>query len=88
MSTTTAQVTVYTRVGCVACMATFRALTKAGITYEPIDVTNNTTLEDELRDLGALRMPVVKLPDGTWWDGFRDDQIRDLAQRLAQPVGA
>lgn len=85
MSTTTAEVTVYTRAGCVACMATFRALTKADIGYEAIDVTTNRPLEDELRALGALRMPVVVLADGTWWDGYRDQQIRDLRDRLTHP---
>jgi glutaredoxin-like protein NrdH len=80
---TTAKVTVYTRKGCVACMGTFRALTKAGIDYEAIDTTCNPALEDELRARGALQMPVVVSPIGTW-DGFRDDRIRDLREHLAQ----
>ncbi|WP_258723247.1 glutaredoxin family protein [Cellulomonas sp. NS3] len=87
MGTTTAQVTVYTRKGCVACMGTFRALTKAGIDYEAIDTTCNQTLEDELRAIGALQMPVVVTPIGTW-DGFRDDRIRDLRDHLAQQASA
>ncbi|MBB2925565.1 glutaredoxin family protein [Cellulomonas cellasea] len=84
---TTAKVTVYTRKGCVACMATFRALTKAGISYEAIDTTCNQTLEDELRAAGALQMPVVVTPIGRW-DGFRDDRIRDLRDHLAQQASA
>lgn len=83
----TAKVTVYTRKGCVACMATFRALTKAGIEYEPIDTTYNQTLEDELRAAGAMQMPVVVTPIGTW-DGFRDDRIRDLRDHLTQQISA
>ncbi|MBB2921301.1 glutaredoxin family protein [Cellulomonas cellasea] len=87
METTTAKVTVYTRKGCGACMATFRALTKAGISYEAIDTTCNKTLEDELRASGALQMPVVVTPIGRW-DGFRDDRIRDLRDHLAQQASA
>ncbi|MGW6132342.1 glutaredoxin family protein [Cellulomonas sp. NPDC055163] len=82
MGTTTAQVTVYTRTGCQACRFTFRALDKAGIRYEVVDTTGNTELEDELRARGAMQMPVVVTPIGTW-DGYRDKHIKALVEHLA-----
>ena len=87
MDTTATAVTVYTRTGCVMCGATFRALAKAGIEYQAIDTTGNTDLEKELRASGALQMPVVVSPIGTW-DGYRDDRIRDLRDHLTGQLTA
>ncbi|HHU44947.1 MAG TPA: glutaredoxin-like protein NrdH [Actinomycetales bacterium] len=70
-------VTVYTKPACVQCRATTRALDKAGISYDLIDIT----LDDEARDyvmaLGHLQAPVVDTGADTW-SGFRPDRIKAL----------
>lgn len=77
-------ITVYTKPGCVQCTATKKALDKAGLDYDLIDIS----LDDEARDyvmaLGCLQAPVV-VNDGEHWSGFRPDRIRALA-RERQPV--
>jgi glutaredoxin-like protein NrdH len=48
------QITVYTKPACVQCSATFRALNKAGITYDVIDITENSDARDYVMSLGYL----------------------------------
>ena len=70
-------VTVYSKPACVQCRATTRALDKAGINYDVVDIT----LDDEARDyvmaLGHLQAPVVDTGTETW-SGFRPDRIKAL----------
>lgn len=70
-------VTVYSKPACVQCRATTRALDKAGISYDVVDIT----LDDEARDyvmaLGHLQAPVVDTGSETW-SGFRPDRIKTL----------
>jgi glutaredoxin len=47
-------ITVYTKPACVQCNATFRALDKAGISYEKIDVTQNAEAREYVMSLGYL----------------------------------
>ena len=75
-------ITVYTKPACVQCKATTRALDKAGLEYDLIDIS----LDDEARDyvmaLGHLQAPVVVTGD-SHWSGFRPDRIRTLASEAA-----
>ncbi|WP_295644154.1 glutaredoxin-like protein NrdH [uncultured Corynebacterium sp.] len=75
-------ITVYTKPACVQCKATTRALDKAGLEYDLIDIS----LDDEARDyvmaLGHLQAPVVVSGDAHW-SGFRPDRIRTLAAEAA-----
>ncbi|MCJ7857411.1 glutaredoxin-like protein NrdH [Corynebacterium kalidii] len=70
-------ITVYTKPACVQCTATKRALDKAGLDYEMVDIS----LDDEARDyvmaLGHLQAPVVVTEDAHW-SGFRPDRIKGL----------
>ncbi|MDN5581148.1 MAG: glutaredoxin-like protein NrdH [Corynebacterium sp.] len=70
-------ITVYTKPACVQCTATKRALDKAGLDYEMVDIS----LDDEARDyvmaLGHLQAPVVVTEDAHW-SGFRPDRIKSL----------
>jgi glutaredoxin len=47
-------ITVYTKPACVQCTAAFRALDKAGISYETIDVTQNADAREFVISLGYL----------------------------------
>ncbi|RAV31138.1 glutaredoxin-like protein NrdH [Corynebacterium heidelbergense] len=75
-------ITVYTKPACVQCTATKKALDKAGLEYELVDIS----LDDEARDyvmaLGHLQAPVVVAGE-SHWSGFRPDRIRGLVAEAA-----
>lgn len=70
--------TVYTKLACVQCTATFRALDKAGVHYQTIDITTDAEARDYVMALGYLQAPVVVAED-THWGGFRPERIKALA---------
>ena len=75
-------ITVYTKPACVQCNATKKALDKAGLEYELVDIS----LDDEARDyvmaLGHLQAPVVVAGEDHW-SGFLPDRIRSLTAKVA-----
>lgn len=71
-------ITVYTKPACVQCNATYRALDKAGIEYNVIDITENAQARDYVMSLGYLQAPVVVAGD-VHFSGFRPDEISKLA---------
>ena len=75
-------ITVYTKPQCVQCGATIKALDKAGITYELVDLTTDTDARDYIMALGHLQAPVV-VTDTDHWAGFRPDRIKNLAANAA-----
>ncbi|MCZ9635382.1 glutaredoxin domain-containing protein [Rhodococcus sp. BH5] len=60
------------------CNATYRALDKAGIEYNVIDITENAQARDYVMSLGYLQAPVVVAGD-VHFSGFRPDEISKLA---------
>ena len=72
-------ITVYTKPACVQCDATFRALDKAGISYQKIDVTQNAEAREFMMSLGYLAMPVVYVSPTQHWSGYRPDAIGSIA---------
>jgi glutaredoxin-like protein NrdH len=72
-------ITVYTKPACVQCNATFRALDKAGISYQKIDVTQNAEAREFMMTLGYLAMPVVYVSPTQHWSGYRPDAIGSIA---------
>lgn len=72
-------VTVYSKPLCVQCDATKRALTKAGITYTVVDITENTEALAKIKALGHVQAPVV-ITDEDHWSGFRPDRIKALTR--------
>lgn len=74
-----AAVTVYSKPRCVQCEATKRALTKAGINYDEVDLTTNPDLIAWITDeLGYAQAPVVVVDDDNHWCGFRPDKIAGI----------
>lgn len=71
-------VIVYTKPACVQCTATYRALDKAGIDFETVDITEDPEARDYVMALGHLQAPVVVVGDDHW-AGFRPDRIRAIA---------
>ena len=78
-------ITVYSKPSCVQCNATYRALDKAGLQYEVVDITEDSDARDYVMSLGHLQAPVVVV-DGHHWSGYRPDQIKAIADRAAVSV--
>lgn len=76
-------VTVYARPACVQCVATYRALDKAGVDYEVVDISEDPVARDYLMALGYLQAPVV-VSGNDHWSGFRPDRIRQTTSTLTQ----
>ncbi len=72
-------ITVYTKPACVQCNATKKALDKAGLAYELVDITLDNEARDFVMALGYVAAPVV-IADGEHWSGFRPERIKQLAQ--------
>ncbi|MBE7193065.1 MAG: redoxin NrdH [Gordonia polyisoprenivorans] len=75
-------VTVYTKPACVQCNATYKALDKAGVPYEVVDITENPDAREYVMALGYLAAPVVVAGDAHW-SGFRPDRIKALTSAAA-----
>ena len=75
-------ITVYTKPACVQCNATYRALDKAGIDYEIVDISQDPEARDYVMALGYLQAPVV-VADDSHWSGFRPDRIKSLVASAA-----
>ena len=80
--TDTMTVTVYTKPACVQCNATYKALDKAGVAYEVVDITENPDAREYVMALGYLSAPVVVAGDDHW-SGFRPDRIKALTAAAA-----
>ncbi|MFL0243244.1 glutaredoxin-like protein NrdH [Mycobacterium sp. SMC-17] len=71
-------ITVYTKPNCVQCNATFKALDKANISYEKVDISEDAEARDYVMALGYLQAPVV-IAGNDHWAGFRPDRIKALS---------
>lgn len=74
-------ITVYTKPSCVQCTATYRALDRKGIEYNVLDLSQDETALEAVKELGYLQAPVV-VTEEDHWSGFRPDKIDELAGRL------
>ncbi|AGP30286.1 glutaredoxin-like protein NrdH [Corynebacterium terpenotabidum] len=75
-------ITVYTKPACVQCTATKRALDKAGLDYELVDISIDDEARDYVMALGHLQAPVV-VAAGEHWSGFRPERIKAMAAQAA-----
>jgi glutaredoxin-like protein NrdH len=80
-------ITVYTKPACVQCNMTYKALEKAGLDYEVVDISEDTEARDYVMALGYLQAPVVVV-DGDHWSGFRPDRIKALTGAAAVSASA
>lgn len=71
-------ITVYSKPLCVQCDATKRALNKAGIDYDVVDVTEDADALARIKSMGYMQAPVV-ITSEDHWSGFRPDKIKALA---------
>ena len=71
-------ITIYSKPACVQCNATYKALDKAGIAYEKVDISIDDEAREYVLALGYLQAPVV-VTDSEHWSGFRPDRIKALS---------
>lgn len=62
---------------CLQGAATLKALDKAGVSYDVIDISKDEEARDYILSLGYLRAPVV-VAGTEHWSGFRPDRIKAL----------
>lgn len=80
-------ITVYTKPACVQCNMTYKALDKAGLDYEVVDISEDAEARDYVMALGYLQAPVV-VAEGEHWSGFRPDRIKALTGASAVVASA
>ncbi len=73
---------IYSKPACVQCTATYRALDRAGLDYDVIDLSADERALADVLALGHQQAPVVVAGD-EHWSGFRPDRIKALAGRVA-----
>lgn len=73
----------YSKPLCVQCDATKRALNKAGISYDLVDITEDADALAKVKSLGYVQAPVVITAEDHW-SGFRPDKIKAIAGIGAQ----
>lgn len=71
-------ITVYSKPMCVQCDATKRAMNKAGIAYDVVDVTEDADALDRVKSMGYAQAPVVVAGEDHW-SGFRPDKIKAIS---------
>lgn len=76
-------VIVYSKPSCVQCMASMKALDKAGIEYSKLDISSDPKAREAALGLGYLQAPVVDAGGGNHWSGFKPDRIKELAKVAA-----
>ena len=52
-------ITVYSKPNCVQCNATYRALDKAGLSYQTVDISLDVEALEQVKALGYVQAPVV-----------------------------
>lgn len=73
-------ITVYSKPSCVQCTATYRALDRAGLSYDVVDMSEDDRALAQVLELGYQQAPVV-FADDEHWAGFRPDKIKATAAR-------
>ena len=71
-------ITIYSKPNCVQCTATYRAMDKAGLSYETVDISLDAQALEQVKSLGYAQAPVVVAGEDHW-SGFRPDKITTLA---------
>lgn len=71
------EVTLYTLPDCVGCNATKRALNKAGVEYEEINLQERPELVEMFKQQGLAQAPIVETKEGERWAGYNPGKLRE-----------
>ena len=77
-----ADITVYTKPSCIQCTMTKKALDKAGLVYDTVDITVDADAYELVVGLGFLSAPVVVAGEVSW-AGFQPERIAALSVSAA-----
>jgi len=80
-------ITVYSKPHCVQCDATKRALNKAGLAFDVIDITEDAEALSTVKSLGYVQAPVVVTSEDHW-SGFRPEKVKALVGTCARTIAA
>ncbi|QRY51717.1 glutaredoxin domain-containing protein [Mycolicibacterium septicum] len=69
---------VYTQPACPPCKAIKLALDKAGIDYVAVDIAENPSARNLVKNLGYNSTPVVVVSDDWHWSGFKPSELDKL----------
>lgn len=88
-SKTDAEVTLYTKNDCPGCVATKRALDKAGVEYDEINLEQHPELLAQFKRQGMMQAPIVETKDGERWAGYNPAKLKEngLDYRTRQQRG-
>lgn len=70
-------ITVYTKPACVQCEQTKKLLTKNGLEFDAVDITEDVAAYEKIVALGFKAAPVV-ITDNDAWAGFNPEKINGL----------
>lgn len=70
-------ITVYTKPACVQCEQTKKLLTKNGLEFDTVDITEDVDAYNKVVEMGFMSAPVV-ITDDDAWAGFQPDKINGL----------
>ena len=76
-------VTVFTNPNNPQCEATEQELSKLGVRYVAVDLTQNPSTFEQIKNAGFKQIPVVISPNSSW-SGHRPDLIRQLARAASR----
>lgn len=80
-----AVITIYSKDGCRACLATKRQFNKAGVPFTEINLSRTPQVAQALTDAGYTQLPVVIANAHgieTSWSGFRPENIKQTLASL------
>ncbi|EEW53829.1 glutaredoxin [Limosilactobacillus antri DSM 16041] len=72
-------VTVFSKNNCIQCKMTKKFLQQHQINFVEHNIDEQPEYVDQLKAAGFLATPVVKLPNGSAFSGFRPDRLQALA---------
>lgn len=78
-------ITVYTKTRCPQCEATKRQLTKQGLNFNQVDLSDCQELIDQFIAQGFKQTPIVVTDEATW-TGYRPDLIKKIAAQTKVTV--
>jgi glutaredoxin-like protein NrdH len=72
-------ITVYSKPACVQCEQTKKLLTKNGLEFDVIDITQDEEAYNKVVEMGFMSAPVVIAGEDSW-AGFQPDKINGLVE--------
>lgn len=80
---TAKQLTIYGSPNCHRCAALVRRAVRKGIPHVYVDVTQDKTAKQHVKELGYTELPVGEVGDDHW-SGARFDKVDELVTRMAR----